>query len=68
MLNEVRRKPEKPRMKKVGRHWICTGLNAGAAAYSPWEAYKDWEVLVRRNKGPGTVRKLTPLERAQLRK
>jgi hypothetical protein len=41
----IRPRQQKPRISKVGRKWLCIGLNCGAAAHSPWAAYEDWKKL-----------------------
>lgn len=51
MLNEVRRKPEKPRLWKTGAWWRCgndtypwVGLGT-----TPVKAFKDFQAILKRN-------------------
>lgn len=55
----IRPRQQKPRISKVGRKWLCIGLNCGAAAHSPWAAYEEWDTLVKCNNGNVTAIKST---------
>jgi hypothetical protein len=43
MLNEVRRKPEKPRMRKVEGWYECSGAGVSTLADKRNVAYRDWK-------------------------
>lgn len=44
MLNEVRRKPEKPRIRKMaGWGYECTGAGISSLALSRHTAFRDWK-------------------------
>lgn len=44
MLNEVRRKPEKPRIRKLpGLGYECVGAGISSLAYSRSAAFREWK-------------------------
>jgi hypothetical protein len=45
MLNEVRRKPEKPRIRKMtGGRYECTGAGISSWGLDPNTAFLNWKV------------------------
>jgi len=53
MLNEVRRKPEKPRMWKRNGEWLCCSSDIVhvAAGFTQQQAYVSWKQAKERYHG-----------------
>lgn len=45
MINEVRRKPEKPRLIQRDMAWICYCSKAQMLGKTPFQAYSRWKQL-----------------------